>query len=319
MKFNDETVLRLENCSKEYEELKQKLSYEEVLLDEKLAARLEKEKKQLLPIVEKYNKLKNFKKQLNEFAKDEKELLKNEIYEIENQIENLKNEILFILANFNSKTQNTRLEIVGRTKNCTKLFDYIVKNYELFCNEQNLEIKILNSVKEPNEKKLVLDIAGQNAYEIFVNENGVHKEGGNIVKIVAYPIFEMEKVGFSENEIKIDIYRSNGAGGQNVNKVSTAVRLTHLKTGIVATCQDERSQIQNKKRALENLKEKVLQKVKNDYEKQILKLKKEHIDTKVVRYYDFDKNIVIDTKLNAKFEINQNTIINILNLNKIRR
>jgi len=67
------------------------------------------------------------------------------------------------------------------------------------------------------------------------------------------------------------------------------------------------------------LKEKVLQKVKNDYEKQILKLKKEHIDTKVVRYYDFDKNIVIDTKLNAKFEINQNTIINILNLNKIRR
>lgn len=316
MKFDKETIFRLEDCLKKYDEINQKLSYEEVLLDEKLTIRLEKEKKALEPIIEKYQTLKKLETANRVFLK-EKEMLYDKNCEIEKQIEKLKNDILFLLSNQSSKIQKVRIEILSKNPS-TKLFEYIVKNYNLFCKKQNLQIIEVNSFSNVNDKNLTIDIEGQNSYDFFVNENGIHKNNKNVVTVIAYPIYEKENVTFNDNDVKIDIYRSNGAGGQNVNKVSTAVRITHLKTGIVATCQDERSQIQNKKRALETLKERVLLKIQNDYQKQILKFKKEHIKTSVVRYYDFDKNIIMDIKLNAEFNIDDNTILNILNLNKLR-
>lgn len=133
-----------------------------------------------------------------------------------------------------------------------------------------------------------LEIKGENVYDVLKEENGVHR----LVRIspfdskklrhTSFALVEilpkldkvdLEKIIFSEKDLKIDFFRSSGPGGQNVNKVETGVRITHLKTGLTASCQSERFQNLNRERALEILKTKILKLLEEKNEKLIENLK----------------------------------------------
>lgn len=152
-------------------------------------------------------------------------------------------------------------------------------------------------------------VCGKGAYSFLKAENGIHTalggvcDGAEAIVTVMPKLVEMERK-IEEKELRIDLFRSSGAGGQNVNKLETAVRVTHLPTGIVVICQDERSQLKNKDRAMANLYAKVADYYKNkqseDYE-----LEKKELAAKrnAVRLYDFMSETAKDCRTGAVFPL----------------
>lgn len=147
-----------------------------------------------------------------------------------------------------------------------------------------------------------ITLSGAGAYEALKYENGIHKAvginaGATVIALKSEP---RKSVEISDKDLRIDLFHSGGAGGQNVNKVETAVRITHLPTGVVVTCQDERSQLKNKERALETLRERLEELNKKQSEVSYAKRKKEALSAAKkagrIRIYDFSCGIITDSR-----------------------
>ena len=204
-----------------------------------------------------------------------------------------------------NKQSNAVLEI--NTNDQDILFK-IVKMYVMYAEKNYLKYNI----DYQNEYQAVINLAGNLAYERFCLESGRHivlkdRNTQTFFQVCCYK--HIENYSFKEEDIKIDVFRAQGAGGQNVNKVETAIRVTHTKTNISVICQDERSQRQNKERALKNLKSKVFDYYEDLRKKEIEKNKRES-KNRLVRQYDFVNQKVIQNnkkaELNAIFEGNIN-------------
>ena len=137
-------------------------------------------------------------------------------------------------------------------------------------------------------------------------EQGVHKlvtpDQTVTVTVTNLPLIGKEKTALQEKELRIDLFHSGGAGGQNINKVETAIRITHLPTGIVVTCQDERSQLQNKRKAMDALIAKLDALKKQNDEKLCSSLRKEASKSVVCTYYPAAGVV---TKDDEKYEYNE--------------
>ncbi len=163
------------------------------------------------------------------------------------------------------------------------------------------------TVQEKGQKSsTLLYIAGAGAYAFAQEETGVHKfilgETAYTVTATALPPRGDNAVQLSEKDLRIDLFHSGGAGGQNVNKVETAIRITHLPSGVVVTCQDERSQLMNKRRAMETLKKKLAhlqEKAQNEAEDA---LRKKAAAAVVCTYY-MNTNTV--TRSDGKYDLNE--------------
>ncbi len=176
-------------------------------------------------------------------------------------------------------TDEVTLELTPNGNKAKDFSEALSSLFTLFAEESGLTA---------TKNKNTLLVAGAGASARMKEENGVHKlvtaDRTATVTVAVLPSQTKRDVEINEKDLRIDLYHSGGAGGQNINKVETAIRITHLPTGIVVTCQDERSQLQNKRKAMETLKEKLLARDKKAREEEMIKLRKSASEKVICTY-----------------------------------
>lgn len=188
-----------------------------------------------------------------------------------------------------------------------QIIEELFVSYVDFAEEKKLNVEIV----EMSDKKISFLINGENAFKHFKFEKGLHyikeKETNSNIFISVIPQFPIQEelLEIKSEDLKIDVYHSGGAGGQHVNKTSSAVRITHLPTGLVVACQEQSSQLKNKKQAMKLLCAKLMEIEKNKNTVDSFKKKIEGHDTSRIRTYDFNKKIITDHRLNLKINIDK--------------
>ncbi len=299
MGIDDNISKRIDVLIKEYEQCANDLCLEEVMMDTALSRRLEKRMKEIAPIKTQYENYLALLKKYNE-TKSILSIKNNDFLELDRDIKIMIEELTKSVLMLDAETEKATIEIIHPSNQSNKLSLDILSGYQNYCNKNQYEIAKSNQ----SENCYKLEVIGKNCFKQFVGENGYHNTDGCSVFVLVYPTISKSVASFDDKDIKIDVYRSNGAGGQNVNKVSTAIRMTHLPTNIVVTCQDERSQFQNRQRAYVNLREKVNKYFDNNYEKELQKSKKKYTNKSVVKKYDYNNMTItnVSTKQNISLQ-----------------
>ena len=275
-------VKKLELIQEQYHSIANQLADEGIQSDGKKMVELSKEFSRIEPVVvlfEKYQSLEEEKQAAEELIKDDdgsmSELAKEEIDSISEQLIIIQDEITPMLLSSDSRDgSNVFLEIrAGTGGDEAAIFaGDVFRMYARFCEKNSWSLEILNQNEtgQGGFKEIIAKVIGSGVFAKLKFESGTHRvqripkteSQGRIhtsactVAIIA-EADEMNEVEISNNDVRVDTYRASGAGGQHVNKTDSAVRLTHIPTGIVAECQDNRSQHKNRAKAVSLLKAKI--------------------------------------------------------------
>ena len=275
-------VKKLELIQEQYHSIANQLADEGIQSDGKKMVELSKEFSRIEPVVvlfEKYQSLEEEKQATEELIKDDdgsmSDLAKEEIDSISEQLIIIEDEITPMLLSSDSRDgSNVFLEIrAGTGGDEAAIFaGDVFRMYARFCEKNNWSLEILNQNEtgQGGFKEIIAKVIGSGVFAKLKFESGTHRvqripkteSQGRIhtsactVAVIA-EADEMNEVEISNNDVRVDTYRASGAGGQHVNKTDSAVRLTHIPTGIVAECQDNRSQHKNRAKALSLLKAKI--------------------------------------------------------------
>lgn len=317
---------KLKSIKDRYDEVSAKLLLPEVLSDNKEYVRLAKEHKNLEPIVEKYTEYKKVKDDLldaEEMLKSEtgemKEFLEAEILEAHKKIEELDEEIkILLLPKDENDDKNVIIEIrSGAGGDEAALFgSEVMRMYLKYAEKKRYKVEIyeLNETELGGVKEATFKISGNGVYSRFKFESGVHRvqrvpdteTQGRVhtstITVAVLPEVEDVDIELDEKDLKIDTCRSSGAGGQHINKTESAIRVTHLPTGIVVYCQDQRSQVQNKETALAILKSKLYDKYKTEQDEKYAENRRTQIGTgdrsERIRTYNYPQGRMTDHRIN---------------------
>jgi peptide chain release factor 1 len=326
----------LEKIKKEYENILSELSNPELISDWEKMENLSKQKKVIEKILEKYDKLEEIEIRVEEnkdiiSSNEDPELIK--LAEIE--IESLKELKKQIEGEINSLIEKLKKESEDNNENYSQVIVEIragtggeeaalfaadlFKMYSKYANNKKWTVKILDS--RPSEigglKEISFEVKGTDSWKILKNEAGVHRvqripkteKAGRIhtstVSVAVLPKPKKGQILINPSEIKIDTYKASGHGGQNVNKRMTAIRITHLPTGIVVTSQNERSLQQNKENALSMLEAKLWEIKEKKEEEKIINQRREQIKgakrSEKIRTYNFPQDRITDHRIKKSF------------------
>ena len=315
---------RLDAIVEKYLELQKALSTPEVLNDYNKLKELSKEKSDL---EETYLKYEEYKKTKNDL--EEAEMMKNdpelgemaqlEISELKPRLEQLYSELeILLVAKDENDGKNVIMEIRGAAggDEANIFAGDLFRMYTYYAEKQGWKIEVINSVEGASGgfSQVECMIKGENVYSKLKYESGSHRvqrvpateTQGRVhtstATVLVMPEVETVNIDVKESDLKIDVYHSSGAGGQSVNTANSAVRITHVPTGVVVTCQTERSQLLNKEKAMNLLKIKLNDEIQHKKELEVGAERKSKIGTgdrsEKIRTYNYPQNRVTDHRIN---------------------
>ncbi len=314
---------RLDAIVKKYEELKEELVKPEILNDFNKLKELSKEQSDLEVIVNTYEA---YKKALNDLEEAKmmesdpelQEIAKEEIKNLQEEIDKLYHELeVLLIPKDENDGKNVIIEIRGAAggDEANIFAGDLFRMYSYYAEANNWKIEVINEIpgSSGGYSQIEFMVKGANVYSKLKYESGSHRvqrvpsteTQGRVhtstATVLVMPEVDNVNIEIKESDLKIDVYHSSGAGGQSVNTANSAVRITHIPTGIAVTCQTERSQLRNKERAMQLLKIKINDEVMRKQESELGAERKSKIGTgdrsEKIRTYNYPQNRVTDHRI----------------------